>query len=386
MQKHRDLMKLFRKRSLSKCTWLHNLAVELSKITDIELHIASYMPITPPKTYLYTDNIHFHLIKHGVPCTQKGYPNWMPLNRLFWYFPLVNKIKKLANLISPDIIHAHGTETAYALAACKAGFPYIISIQGIIREIQKADPTISHYLQSKIEEYTIRNSWNFGCRTDWDQNIVLSMNPNARTYYLPEAINPIFFKQEKKNKEEKRILFVGTVSFAKGMDILVEAARIVRNNFPEVKFDIVGLGNEKYLSKIKKRINDLGLSSVINFHGFKNAEEIKEFHNKSQIFILPSRMENSPNAICEAMASGLPCIASRVGGIPSIIKDGHSGLLFETENFRELAEKIVKLLCNTSLSDELGKKARQIAFERNFPEEVEKQTVKVYRKIIKEIK
>ena len=120
------------------------------------------------------------------------------------------------------------------------------------------------------------------------------------------------------------------------MDILVEAARIVRNNFPEVKFDIVGLGNEKYLSKIKKRINDLGLSSVINFHGFKNAEEIKEFHNKSQIFILPSRMENSPNAICEAMASGLPCIASRVGGIPSIIKDGHSGLLFETENFRNL--------------------------------------------------
>jgi glycosyltransferase involved in cell wall biosynthesis len=364
-----------------KCTWLNNLAIELAKINDIELHIASYIAETPSTIYAYTDNIHFHLIKYCVPFTRKGYPNWMPLDKLFWYFPLVSKIKKIAKLLNPDLIHAHGTETAYAIAACKAGFPYIISIQGIIREIQKVDSTLSHYLQSKIEAHTIRNSRNFGCRTDWDRDIVLSLNPTAKIYYLPEVINPIYFKKEKKKTEEKRILFVGSVSFAKGIDLLIEAARIVKERFPEVIFDIVGPGNKKYLTEIKKRVNDLGLKMAINFHGFKNAEEIKELHNKSRVLILPSRMENSPNAICEAMASGLPCIASKAGGIPSIIKDGHNGLLFETGNYEKLAEKIIKLLSNPSLYEALGQKARQTAFERNFPEEVVKQTVKVYKEI-----
>src|SRR5206468_524360 len=99
----------------------------------------------------------------------------------------------------------------------------------------------------------------------------------------------------------------------------------------------------------------------LEFLGLKGAEEIAKCHLDAQVFVLPSENENSPNALAEAMVSGMPVIATRVGGIPSMIEDGKTGLLVALNNHIELAEKIVYLLTHRDERRRLGDNAKAVA-------------------------
>ena len=98
--------------------------------------------------------------------------------------------------------------------------------------------------------------------------------------------------------------------------------------------------------------------------------------------MLPSRNENSPNALAEAMIVGLPVLASDVGGIPDMIDDGVTGFLFPSEDEAALAEKLLLLIRNDELSVLMGARARQAARPRHRPEHVAELTVNAYREIL----
>ena len=82
------------------------------------------------------------------------------------------------------------------------------------------------------------------------------------------------------------------------------------------------------------------------------------------------------------MAVGMPCVASNVGGIPSMIDDGKNGVLFHTKNAGMLAEKIIEILSNKEFMKRIGKEAKKVAYERNYKDVVVNQTIKVYKEII----
>jgi glycosyltransferase involved in cell wall biosynthesis len=99
-------------------------------------------------------------------------------------------------------------------------------------------------------------------------------------------------------------------------------------------------------------------------------------------FVLPSHIENSPNALCEAMLVGVPCIAAFVGGVPSLIQDGTDGLLYHDGDPYALAGKIDRLLGDAVLAARLGVGAREAALRRHDPERVAGQAVATYREIL----
>jgi glycosyltransferase EpsD len=121
--------------------------------------------------------------------------------------------------------------------------------------------------------------------------------------------------------------------------------------FPNAHLEIIGIGSEK------RRFFDLRDSSKlykIDFRGKVSHEDIAEYYQRSDIFILPSIMEGLSNAIMEAMACGLPIIATDVGGNSELVVDGKGGLLVSPKNVEELYKAIKRLINDPSLRKKMG--------------------------------
>ena len=156
---------------------------------------------------------------------------------------------------------------------------------------------------------------------------------------------------EKKNitnqPKTKKILYVGNLFPYKGLDILLKAVGVIDGSINFV-LDIVGDGPEK--QKLKTMAIDLGLGDVVVFHGIiKNKLSLETLYANSDVFVLPSYTEGTPKVLTEALSKSVPVVASKVGGIPHMIKDGVNGFLVDPGDFETLNKKIVMLLENSEV-------------------------------------
>ena len=160
--------------------------------------------------------------------------------------------------------------------------------------------------------------------------------------------NNIKYNFDKKDK----LLFVGRINKEKGIYDLLEAMKIIIERFPKIELNVCGTGDN--LQKIIKKLN---LTTNINLKGWLNKKEIDEEMKNSTIFILPSYYEAMPMSILEAMSHGNAVISTRVGSIPTIIKDKNNGILINPGNKDELLTSIYQLLENKKLKEKISKNA-----------------------------
>ena len=144
----------------------------------------------------------------------------------------------------------------------------------------------------------------------------------------------------------------------KGHADLIRAAAEVSREFQDAKFLLVGDGAER--SRLEAMTQDLGLSNTVLFLGRR--KDVPGILACCDLFVLPSWAEGLPNSVLEAMASGLPVVATRVGGIPEIIDDGASGLLVAPKDSNALAKAILQLLRNEELARRFAQSARDRAY------------------------
>jgi glycosyltransferase involved in cell wall biosynthesis len=150
------------------------------------------------------------------------------------------------------------------------------------------------------------------------------------------------------------VLTVARISPEKGMIYLVGAARIVANNVPNVKFIIKAYSSDdKYERKIRNLIYEHNLQQHFIFLGGSPYSEMPKYMSVADVFVLPSISEGLGLVILEALASGVPVVASGVGGIPDIITHGYNGLLVEPQDVEDLAEAIIRILSDDKLKRRL---------------------------------
>ena len=150
--------------------------------------------------------------------------------------------------------------------------------------------------------------------------------------------------------KKKEILFVGRLVSDKGVHLYVDVAKLIAKNFPDWSFGIIGsfkLGNNNntnsYAHKVIQRFNDIG--NQAQFYGFKDQEFVQEKMKNASIIIIPSLWEEPFGlVVAEAMSNGIAIIASKVGGIPEILKD--DGILIENINHLKLEEALIDLINN----------------------------------------
>jgi glycosyltransferase involved in cell wall biosynthesis len=141
----------------------------------------------------------------------------------------------------------------------------------------------------------------------------------------------------------------------KGHTDLIRAAAEVSRELPAAKFLLVGDGAER--AHIEGMVAELGLSETVLFLSRRN--DVPNVLACCDLFVLPSWAEGLPNSVLEAMAAGVPVVATRVGGTPEIIQDGVNGLLVRPRDARELAQAIAQLLREPKLAQKLAEAAQE---------------------------
>lgn len=159
------------------------------------------------------------------------------------------------------------------------------------------------------------------------------------------------------------ITTVASIRRVKGLDTFLRAAAIVRHEFPSVLFVIAGWRNEPfYFEQLQRLVNDLGITENVVF--LDELDEVFSLLKLSDVFCLLSLSEGFSNALLEAMASRLPCVATNVGGNPEAIEDGRNGFLVPPKDPESAAQRIIWLLRNPELAARMGCAARKTVEER----------------------
>jgi len=370
-----------RRFSIHPCSWIMNLSDALSGISGVELHMVTLTPWVARSQVVQRNGIFVHVIKNGIPLTQRGWPSYLPVDILTGFWRDIRLLRQEIRKINPDVIHAHGTENAYALATVGQRIPAMVSIQGIVSKIAQVNPTFRYRVVSRFERRALKKMAYASCRTDFDTGFVRSVNASIHIFQIHEAMNPVYFKQQWKGCERKRILFVGSMGKHKGLDFLLQAVSRLAKDNPEISLTVVG-GTAGEIESCKGRCNELGILHCVEFKGFLPADQIAQLHQSSRVFVIPSTNENSPNALAEAMVSGMPCIASAVGGIPSMIKAGETGLLFESGNIDELINHLKTTLYDDELCIRIGQAAAGTSRSRHDPKLVANATLDAYNHML----
>jgi len=259
-----------------------------------------------------------------------------------------------------DIVHTHliYSQIYGRLAAVAARTKSIVSSEQNVYDF-KSRPPFS-WIERRLSGWTDRI---IACSNKVREHLVekVGISP-LKVVVVPNGVDTeVFFPIKKRSSLYARVegvreelgieagdTVIGTVghmSRQKGHEVLIAAIPKILLTYPKAKFVFVGKG--KLRRELREQARDLGVARVVRFAGIR--EDVPMVLNCFDVFVLPSLWEGFGTAIIEAMACGLPVVASRVGGVPEIIEDGVDGLLVRRGRPRPLAEAIVRVLDNPNL-------------------------------------
>lgn len=389
-------------------SWLISLEDEIKINPDIELAVVYPSDKNEPP-FKYDESQYFPIYNgHSLN----------PLKRLLKrYFhkdnsKMVKQYLSAINTYKPDIIHIHGTEFDFTeIISYITDIPIVVSIQGIL------SPYVEKYfsgipenialsadtLSERIRKVGYKNNYNLFLvnaarerknlkrvnyiigRTTWDYSVTGLLSPNREYFHSDECMRDSFYHNEwKGGLSESSVALVTTMSppIYKGFETILGAAELLKERGLLFEWHIIGNIPEK-IKRMSEKYTGFKIEECpLIFHGVLDEYKMCDILKESDIYIQTSHIENSPNSLCEAMLVGLPSIASYVGGTPSLLEDGVTGLFYQDGDIYSLAGRICELINNPRLAVSLGKKAREIALERHDRTTIAKKLERIYSEII----
>ncbi|MEF8873953.1 MAG: glycosyltransferase family 4 protein [Candidatus Thermoplasmatota archaeon] len=178
--------------------------------------------------------------------------------------------------------------------------------------------------------------------------------------------------------EGTNLLYVGRLHEVKGLPSLLKAFSTINEKYPEARLTLIGKGPFKdVLVELSKRLD---ISDQVEFTGEIEHGELPKHYQRGDIFILPSLSEGLSNVLMEAMASGLPIVATEVGGNPELVKDGKGGYLVQPENPSALAEALKSLIEEKDMREKMGEFNRR-CIQRYEQERVLERRAEIFENI-----
>jgi len=319
----------------------------------------------------------------GVPILRVPTPNLrrVPKGFVLTEYAFGLKIPKALKGIGAEIVHANTAWVGFALAKSLGTVPLVYTCHNPLwpEEIVHAQ----EHVVRLVESYTMkRGAAVIALNSTMKRSIVTKAGLDKRkVIIIPNGVDIEFFRPgipvddvvKKLGLESRRvILFVGRVTYGKGVHILLKAFNILAKRYPDLKLVVVGplsdhFGEEgiseyaRALMVYAKRF--LPRNSYV-FTGAVDRETLRKLYSVAYTCVLPSYFEAFPMVLIEAMASGCPVVGSNAGGIPDVIADGYSGLLFRRGDYTDLVLKLEILLEEESLRNAISTNARKYVIEK----------------------
>jgi glycosyltransferase involved in cell wall biosynthesis len=288
--------------------------------------------------------------------------------------------------IAPDVVHVQG-QNVLGPAALSAGLPTVVTLHGILyREQHIGDATASalsrlkararNGLNARFEATTLKRARHLVIISPYVLDAVRHMT-SAEAHMIPNPIDDDFYALERRPVDD-RVLFVGVVGARKNVLVLVRSFAEVLERRPDATLHLVGRpADRSYIDEVRSTIDALGMGGSVRYLGIVSDEELRTQYSEASLLALPSKEESSPMAIQQAMAMGLPIVASRAGGIPFLVDDGETGLLATPDDEHDLADRLVQALGDDALRRRMSDACR-VRAERFRGEAVAQATLALY--------
>ena len=391
--------------------WLVNASNDLSKSEGIDLHIAFPFKGISGFKQMEGKEINYYAFS-PINTSRASNSNQVNLDKI---------IKK----VNPDLVHIFGTEYAHSLAMVKLcnniGIKTIVSIQGLtsiysrhymanlpisiqkrftIRDLIKRE---NLFVQQKkfekrgeLEVETIKRTKHVIGRTTWDKACTYQINSSATYHFCNETIREEFYKHMWEIDQCERFsIFTSQASYPiKGIHFVLEAMPLILKRFPQTKLYIAGQDITKadtikqkiklssYAKYIRDLIKEYKLGDSVIFTGLLDEKQMCERYLKSNVFVCPSSIENSPNSLGEAMILGVPCVASDVGGVSDMLRHKDEGFVYQTDAPYMLAHYVCEIFENEDLALKFSQNARQHALKTHDRDENTRRLIEIYSDVL----
>lgn len=373
--------------------WVLGLAHYLIQNHDVTLAVGAPSPLVKDMQIIQGEKIRYYVIPES-----NGSRSGDERTRKCW--------KQVKADFCPDVVHIHGTEHYSALTWLQANGSdnTVASLQGIISVIQRYyyhgmsswdiirnitprdcyrgtifHEALQYARRGKAEIEVFRLLKHVIGRTSWDKVQTWALSPHIKYHFCNEILREEFYTGEVwsySSCKSHSIFISQSIVPYKGLHQVLKAMPLILREFPDTTIRVAGynmmqtslkekikrIGYAKYIMGLVKKYN---LEDRLTFTGRLSADEMKREYLNSNVFILPSSIENSPNSLCEAQILGVPCVASKVGGVESLVPNESCGLLFEFFDIAGLAHNVCRIF---SVADKYnGSREVGIARKRHDP-------------------
>ena len=297
--------------------------------------------------------------------------------------PSVRILNRYLRQLEPTVVHYHET---WGFSAPKCGFPAVFTVHGFDSLNLPTEKAPFWRTRSKLWDW----SESIGLRK---QKYIISIAPyvhhaistktNAKISDIWNSLNPLAYAVSRKEKRGS-LLFLGWLNPRKNPLVIVKAAAKLIKKHPDLKVRLCGEASvPHYFKELQDAISDFGLTKCVEMPGRLNQSAVRKELSTAALLVLPSFQENAPMVIAEAMAAGIPIVASNLCGIPDMVEDGKSGLLLnDPTDADELVNTLDKLLSNDELRHCQGESAKYRAEQLFHPTSVASQTIEVYKQAV----
>lgn len=268
---------------------------------------------------------------------------------------MIPKLVKLMKREKPDAVHTHLNVIKYVGLAAK--------LAGVKKCVHTVHSVAYEEAEGPLQK--LSNSFYFG----YGWSVPVALSPEVQQtildfYGLKAEQVPVIYngvdlprcipKEDYSTGETVNILHVGRFDVPKNHPGLLKAFARLHKELPRCRLHLVGDGDSR--PEMEGLAKELGIADAVTFYGMQS--NVYPYLHDADIFVLPSLYEGIPMTIIEAMGTGLPIAASRVGGIPGLLGDGESGMLISNED-SAIAEALKTLVLDQGLREELGRKAKE---------------------------
>jgi len=298
---------------------------------------------------------------NGVKVETAFAPNIKGLRGLFFFISSTFKLMGMVRRFNIDLIHAHFLIPPGLIGVCVGsllGKKTAVTAHGSDLLIQAKNPILRRLIKFVLKraDYVLVVNQNLQ-----EKVLELGINPD-KIYITPNAVDVEKFNPQNKelppnvkiSSDKPVLLFVGNLVFQKGVKYLLEAKKLMKTGA-----ELVIVGDGPLRQDLEMKVRDGKISNVI-FTGARR--DVDEIMPSADVFVLPSISEGFPITILEAMASGLPVVATNVGGISEVMNED-VGIMVNPSNPRELASALDKILENETLMIDMGAAAREQALK-----------------------
>jgi glycosyltransferase involved in cell wall biosynthesis len=341
-----------------------------ASVSEVTVHVisCSQQPVRTPEKL--APNIFFHSLH--VPKL-----GWLRTG----YQGCIRAVRRKLLEIRPQIVHGQGTERECAISAALSGFPNVVTLHGnmrLIAQVNRARPFSYQWLAARLEALTLPRAGGVVCITDYTRRAVAGLA--RRTWVVPNAVDASFFEVPRAVRRPPTLLCVGNITVRKNQNRLIEALDVLAAGAP---FKLLFLGamdsGDSYAARFKELI---ATRTWCEYGGTASRTDLKQHLAGAAALLLPSLEDNCPMVVLEAMAAGVPLAAARVGGVPELIEEGHTGLFMEPHDDVSMQRAVERLLRESEFASALATNAKQVAHRRFHPRAIAAAHVQIYRELL----